>query len=114
MMDFVDLNEFSDIVHDVLEVEYYEKEHVSVLKGKLVLADSSLLYIREVRKEKNLIAYSYYWMRTDHSIIMGWDNAPHHSEIKTHPHHRHIGSEVIASKETKLTDVLHYIRKSLC
>ena len=29
--------------------------------------------------------------------ILGWDNAPHHSKVSTHPHHRHEFNQVLES-----------------
>jgi hypothetical protein len=36
------------------------------------------------------ITYSYSYLRND-QLIFRYDNAPHHPEIATHPHHKHIG-----------------------
>ncbi|MCF6297942.1 MAG: DUF6516 family protein [Flavobacteriaceae bacterium] len=56
------------------------------------------------------MSYSYYWLRLDNSLIIGWDNAPHHPEIKTSPHHKHIGGKVESSIQTNLEQVLNFIR----
>lgn len=67
------------------------------------------MWIREVAFKDHVFAYSYYWLRSDNSIIIGWDNAPHHQEIETFPHHKHIGKNVESSQETSLDQVLTYI-----
>lgn len=36
------------------------------------------------------ISYAYTYLR-DNQRIFRYDNAPHHPEIATHPHHKHIG-----------------------
>jgi len=33
-----------------------------------------------------VIACSYYWLGQSGEAIEGWDNAPHHPEVETHPH----------------------------
>ncbi|WP_455463959.1 toxin-antitoxin system TumE family protein [Candidatus Hodarchaeum mangrovi] len=45
--------------------------------------------------------------------VVRWDNAPHHSDIKTFPHHLHIDSKVFNSQEPTLEYVLRYIKKFL-
>ena len=46
---------------------------------------------------------------------IGWDNAPHHPEVSTHPHHTHIGMQenIQPSDETNLADVLKLIKERL-
>ena len=41
---------------------------------------------------------------------MGWDNAPHHKEVNSFPHHKHLGSKVEPSNERNLSEVLKFIR----
>jgi hypothetical protein len=50
------------------------------LKIKVSFADSSVLFIREYvdSKERN---YSYHWQKANGSLLIRWDNAPHHPEI---------------------------------
>lgn len=107
------LHEFDDLVHSLEITEFIEEEHTSKCRIKTRLVDASVLWIREVRVKNRLIAYSYYWLRTDHSIIIGWDNAPHHKEVNTFPHHKHVGDKVESSAQTNLKDVLNFIRDFL-
>ena len=58
-------------------------------------------------------AYSYYWLRPDETIIIGWDNAPHHQSVKTFPHHRHIGDRIEESQEREMSQVLKFIKNFL-
>lgn len=104
---------FSDIVASTEHVTFSEDEGITQFKAKLRLVDTSVIWIREIRKRDVLIAYSYYWLKSDNSIIIGWDNAPHHPEIETFPHHKHIGSRNESSYETDLFAVLQFIRDLL-
>lgn len=36
------------------------------------------------------INYAYSYLRNNQRVFR-YDNAPHHPEIATHPHHKHIG-----------------------
>lgn len=37
--------------------------------------------------------YSFHWQKADRTLLKRWDNAPHHSEIPSFPHHVHDGDE---------------------
>ncbi len=104
------VREYADIVESVEIFKLSEEEKVSQLKVKLRLADSSILWVCEIRIREMPEAYSYYWLNPDETVIMGWDNAPHHNSISTFPHHRHSGNDIEASYERNLGDVLGFIR----
>lgn len=104
---------FSDIVEAVEELEIVERETVSKLKAKLRLFDGSMLWVREVWIKGTIEAYGYYWLRPDETVIIGWDNAPHHQSVKTFPHHRHLGDRIEESQEREMSQVLKFIRNFL-
>lgn len=110
MIFFEILNRFLDIIESYEIIEFQEEDFISRLRVKVRLIDASYLWIREVRKKNKIIAYSYYWMDNDNRILTGWDNAPHHKEIRTFPHHKHIGNSIEPSEQKSLKDVLEYIR----
>jgi len=105
------LNKFDDIIESIEIIEFVEEEHVSKLKIKTKLVDASYFWIREIKRRSELIAYSYYWLRSNGTVIIGWDNAPHHPEIENFPHHKHIGKKVEPSHDTNLEDILDFIKK---
>jgi len=106
------LNRYKDIISSIEIIEFYEEEQISKLKIKISLFNSSILWVREVRVKGILVAYSYYWLTSSGRIIIGWDNAPHHKEISTFPHHKHKGKKVEPSNEKNLKDILEFIRLS--
>ena len=85
-----------------------------MLRVVLYLKDSSNLRITELWADKILKKYSYYWLNTDNELKIGWDNAPHHTKIKSFPHHRHIGQQkdLQSSTENSLEDVMGVILQS--
>jgi len=107
------VEEFSDIVEIIEELEISKEEQVSKLKARLNLCDGTILWVREIRLKEVRQAYSYYWLRPDLTIIVGWDNAPHHKEVESFPHHKHIGDKIDPSQEKNLRDVLSFIRDFL-
>jgi hypothetical protein len=104
------IHKHEDIVEKIEIIESIEEEGIIKTKLKLKLFDATKLWIREVREADRLMAYSYYWLREDDSIIIGWDNAPHHAEVKTFPHHKHISEQIVESLETDIDKVLAYIK----
>jgi len=55
-------------------------------------------YILDVYYNATLQKYSYTIIKQNKRII-GWDNAPHHKHVKTHPHHFHTkDGKIIQSK----------------
>ena len=104
------VHKYSDIVERIERLEISEEDQVEKLKAKIVLFDGTYLWVREIWIKGTLEAYSYYWLRPDDTIMMGWDNAPHHQEINSFPHHRHVGRKIEVSEETDLGKKLAYIR----
>lgn len=104
------IDAYADLIEGIEELEILQKSLVSRSKGKFRLLDGSMLWFREVWTEGEMIAYSYYWLRSDETVIIGWDNAPHHKGVETFPHHKHIGDRVEGSQERDMRSVLHFIK----
>jgi hypothetical protein len=99
-----------DVISAIEREEITEEEEVSGMKARLLMIDGTVLWVREVLIQNVVTAYSYYWLRPDGSVIIGWDNAPHHREVFSFPHHKHIGGTIEASSETDLPAVIACIR----
>jgi hypothetical protein len=51
--------------------------------------------------------YRFHLQTRDGGLIWRFDNAPHHPELSTHPHHEHTASgAVVAASELTLEDLL--------
>jgi hypothetical protein len=107
------VSEYPDLVKTIEQLEITEEGYISKLKAKLRFFDGTILWVREVWQKEVIIAYSYYWLRPDETVIIGWDNAPHHREVKSFPHHKHIGGRIEESHENSLTDAFNYIKSFL-
>ena len=72
------------------------------------LKDGTNLRVTEQWRGTALERYSYYWLTSENQLKIGWDNAPHHTRITTHPHHRHIDQQknIHPSHESNLEDVM--------
>ena len=64
---------------------------------RLTLQDRSFMEMFEFFEiasgQVNVIKYSFHWQGEGGKLIKRWDNAAHHPEIETYPHHVHDGSE---------------------
>jgi hypothetical protein len=69
-------------------------------------------YVQVGQKRKVIMeSYSYHWQTVYGKLIKRWDNAPHHREIATFPHHLHDGDNVCESKPVTLTTILKEIAR---
>ncbi len=57
--------------------------------------------------------YSFHWQTSACELIVRWDNAPHHQNIATYPHHKHTGNGIFENVEISLNDVLYFIVDSI-
>lgn len=85
------------------------------VKLQFTFTDHSRLYLSEFWRGDELAAYSYYWFDVQGELIIGWDNAPHHTHLTTFPHHMHVGRQenLQPSDEHTLEAVLLLIRRRL-
>lgn len=84
-------------------------------KLKATLADGSNLRLNEQYRGETLEKYAYYWLDGNNNLLIGWDNAPHHPYLSTHPDHKHIATQVNIqpSTETNLQAVLEVVKAKL-
>jgi len=105
------LGEYDPIVR-VIEHYTVDEEDVEYLNIKINIPHANtVVVIREYWQGKSLVAYGYY-LRT-HDYEEWWDNRPHHPEIQTHPHHKHIGGEVHPSQNPSLEEFLGTVKQLL-
>lgn len=55
------------------------------------------------------VRYAYHYQRANGELVFRYDNVPHYPDIKTFPHHKHIGETVISSRPPDLSEVLREI-----
>jgi len=99
------LDSRSALVVALLRYEQRLRGSIEQFKAVVQLADGSYLHLNEVWIGGELRKYAYYQVTPSDQVIRGWDNAPHHPEVATHPHHLHHAG-VSASEVRSLADVL--------
>lgn len=107
------LARYRNLITGVVSVDHRVREGIEQYKAKLLLADGSNLRVSEVWIDGELTKYSYYWLDESDNLLAGWDNAVHHPEIKSHPHHLHTAKEARDSSIRNLDDVLAYLAKKI-
>ena len=110
------ISTFEDIIEDTKILTQREDNRIMEFRARLKLIDSSFLEITEIfifdiSKRK----YSFQWMDENYELKIRWDNAPHHRQIVTFPHHKHIEQEGIIheSKEPTVEEILEWIKNEI-
>lgn len=109
-----------DTIHSRREIEIQQivirkdepQEDQGSFHARLNFYDQSMLEATEtVAIEDGEIIkeqYSYHYQKSNNDLVFRYDNAPHHPEIETFPHHKHVESDdnVIASQPPDMSEVL--------
>jgi hypothetical protein len=102
---------FAATVERIVSLELDEE----TLRIILYLKDGTNLRVAEQWAGKVLKRYSYYWLNSANELKVGWDNAPHHTQMESFPHHKHIGQRgnLQPSRETSLEEVMSVIQRKI-
>lgn len=107
------LLEQSPVVHLLQQFEHRLDGAVEQFKAIALLIDGSRLHINEVHLHGQLHKYAYYWLTPTGALIIGWDNAPHHPHVPSHPSYQHDLRGVSATAVCALVDALTEIEQRL-
>ena len=102
---------FEEMVERIVPVELDGE----TLRVVLHLKDDTSLRVTEQWAGKVLKRYSYYWLNSASELKVGWDNAPHHTQLENFPHHKHIVQQknMQPSRETSLEEVMRVIQRKI-
>ena len=108
------LEEFSDIIAGETVEVFEAVPSEGFIRGTIMFIDGSTLSFLEYVKIKGnkpvKIKYRYNYTDENSRLIFRYDNAPHHREIKTYPHHKHIpNNKVEPTTEPNLKTILEEI-----
>jgi hypothetical protein len=85
----------SPLVRDLEIGEMIDEASVQLLRVRAELIDGSLLYVRE----------AIFPQTSTGETLLRWDNAPHHPEIPTYPHHKHDEERIGPAARVSIEDV---------
>jgi predicted xylose isomerase-like sugar epimerase len=105
-----EVEEYIDSCEEITEVEIIRKsvwntdmEIIALYRFKIIVENGGIIELIERLVEENGIMkrtkYSYRWQNAAGKLIRRHDNAPHHPEISTFPHHRHGENAVFLAQE---------------
>lgn len=88
-------------------------DYAGLAKGILIFQNGSRFHLMEfvnLRASPRKKKYRYHFVEKNSNLIFRYDNAPHHKESKTFPHHKHLSDgTVVDAKETDLQSVINEI-----
>lgn len=110
----------SSIFVENVDIEYEVKSRsIGIVHGILGMIDGSTFQFMElvnIKSDKMIrLKYRFHLMTVNDEMVFRYDNSPHHPEISTYPHHKHVKGEEVPrrSKEVGLKDVLLEIEEML-
>ena len=101
------IREFPNIRSLALQKKFYNGNQ-GYIGGTIIFKNGYSLDFVEVKNSdmRPKVKYRYQYMDAEQFLIFRYDNAPHHPDITTFPHHKHDRNNVIASVEPTLYEVL--------
>jgi Family of unknown function (DUF6516) len=98
--------------------ERYEEQILLGNRGnqriRLRFTDQALLEISEapviVAGKPQWLSYRYHYQDSSMGLVFRYDDAPHHPEVPTHPAHKHVGDDVLASPHPSIEQVLQEVQ----
>lgn len=103
------VEEYSDIIKNYWVFDLKKYGSAFSLLATLEFTDQSRLHIKDYLFDDGKRKYSYHWQSAKGELISRWDNSPHHQEIATFPHHKHLPDKILMSQSRNLREILKVI-----
>jgi len=111
------LDSRTEIEQEFLRVEETSPGREGIIEGRLRFWDGSLLAFVEVLVAQGVVLtkvnYAYHYQNAADGLIFRYDNAPHHPEAATFPHHKHTPLGVEEAEPPAFGDILREIDQYL-
>jgi hypothetical protein len=101
------IQSFPNILRSILTKKQYNARQ-GCISGSVSFDNGCRLEFMELKDcdRAAKVKYRYQYMDEQNACLFRYDNAPHHQEVATFPHHKHKGDEITPSLEPTLFDVL--------
>lgn len=101
-----------------VHIERYEEQLLTETRGNLRIrlrfSEYTLLEVSEaivcIASELHWLSYRYHYHDVSIGLTLRYDNAPHHPQIATHPHHKHRNNDVLPSSRPSIEQVLQEVQ----
>jgi hypothetical protein len=112
------VSQYFEIIEKAIEYSPAEEAEIEIerrdatrgtIDGVIYFADGSRLEFPErvVVEQRRLVKKEYrYHLVSDGAPVFRYDNAPHHPQVTTFPHHKHVGAKILSSVEPDFSQVL--------
>jgi len=109
------IEKFDNIIEEKIINTNVLTEKSGTIDGEIFFTDNSCLDFMEVIKKSVLEKekYKYHYMNDKKELIFRYDNAKHHKELKTFPHHKHTQDGVSDAEEPNIEVVLNEIENKI-
>ncbi len=101
------------IVDKTVDFKEFTSDEGMVRGRLLFLGGYVLTFMEYIQTGKERPKYRFNLSDGKGDMIFRYDNAAHHKEISTFPHHKHVSTEVKPSKEISLAEVLSEIESTI-
>jgi len=81
-------------------------------KLRAIIDQKFFIDIYEFLLKGKVIRYSYALIKENKSVLR-YDNAPHHLELRTYPHHKHVENELFPLENPSLSAFISEVKKFL-
>jgi hypothetical protein len=97
----------SPVVRSLQVREREERLQEGFIRLRAVLSNGDLLeafaFVVATPDALQTLTYRIHWQQGDGRLKRRWDNAPHHKEVPTFPHHVHVGRAEHAESSEPMT-----------
>ena len=101
------------VLSSSIEKQFGPSGSTVYVKGSLRFINATVLilaiYANESARQVIVDKYRFQYMTGDGQMIFRYDNAPHHPELASFPHHKHLPNKVIPSSMPSIKDILNEI-----
>ena len=86
------------------------------IRASVTFVNDSQLWMREFVDDRlRKIGYAYHYQSIDGKLLFRYDNAPHHADAASFPHHKHVSNKPTpnSAEEKTVIDVVGEIVKTI-
>ncbi len=113
-----DVSQYFELIQKAIEYSIATEVELEILRfgadsglieGVVSFADGSRLEFTELveieQRHPVKVEYRYQFVQSE-APVFRYDNAAHHEHVATHPHHKHVGAEILSAIEPEFRQVL--------
>ena len=104
---------YAHIIDEIEVIRYRRLGEARELVARVYMKDGSVLHIKDYLFLSGERKYAFHWQDTKGCLLVRWDNSPHYPNLRSLPHHKHVGGRVEDSNDMSLDAVFSFIEKKI-